>query len=311
MTAILYSVVYLGVLAFLAGSIARAVRYARAPMHLRWELYPVPHEEPRRVEHGGSYFETTDWWTKPLHFNPWGELRIMVPEMVFLKGLWEFNRKMWRRSFPFHFGLYLVAAAAAMVLLTALIFIIAPDLMAGPVVAALHFSYKYAGLAGALSVVAGALGLLLKRITDDHLRIYTAPGDIFNLLLFIVTFGLLIAGYALRPSGAPGGLDLAVGLLRFDTSLHVPALAAAGLILGALLLAYIPLTHMSHFIGKYFTYHSIRWDDQPSVGNEKLRRRIAEYLTYRPTWAARHIGADGARTWAEIATTNPAREVQK
>ena len=28
-------------------------------------------------------------------------------------------------------------------------------------------------------------------------------------------------------------------------------------------LAYIPLTHMSHFVGKYFTYHAVRWDDAP------------------------------------------------
>ena len=31
--------------------------------------------------------------------------------------------------------------------------------------------------------------------------------------------------------------------------------------LSALLAAYIPFTHMSHFVGKYFTYHAVRWDD--------------------------------------------------
>jgi nitrate reductase gamma subunit len=235
----------------------------------------------------------------------------MIPEMAFLKGLWEFNRSMWRRSFPFHFGLYLVAASSSLVLLTALIFIVAPGLMAGPLVAALQQLYRWAGLLGALSVVAGALGLLLKRLTDEKLKNYTAPGDVFNLLFFIATFGLLIAGYALRPPGSPGVLNLAVGLSTFDTTLQAPPLLSLGLILAAALAAYIPLTHMSHFVGKYFTYHSIRWDDQPSVNDEKLRRRVAECLTYRPTWAARHIGADGAKTWAEIATTNPAREVRK
>ncbi len=311
MTAILYSFIYLGALAFLIGSISRAVRYAKAPTHLRWELYPVPHEEPERAEHGGSYFEESDWWTKPSHFGLWGELKAMVPEMMFLKGLWEFNRPMWRRSFPFHFGLYLVAASATLVLVTALASLLAPILIGAPVGVVLHHLYRVSGLLGSVLVLAGAIGLLVKRLADENLKNYTVPGDIFNLVFFLVTFGLLILGYVLRPPGSPGALNLALGLLTFDTTLHVPPLLGMGLTLAAALAAYIPLTHMSHFVGKYFTYHSIRWDDQPSVNNEKLRRRIAEYLTYRPTWAARHIGADGARTWAEIATTNPAREVQK
>ena len=32
-------------------------------------------------------------------------------------------------------------------------------------------------------------------------------------------------------------------------------------VLLSLLTAYIPTTHMSHFVGKYFAYHSIRWKD--------------------------------------------------
>jgi hypothetical protein len=88
-------------------------------------------------------------------------------------------------------------------------------------------------------------------------------------------------------------------------------LLASGLLLGSVLLAYIPLTHMSHFIAKYFTYHSIRWDDAPNRGEAKLAAKIAECLSYRPTWAAAHMGADGTRTWAEIATTNPAAGAKK
>jgi nitrate reductase gamma subunit len=311
MTAILYSFIYLGVLAFLIGSISRAVRYAKTPTHLRWELYPVPHEGPERAEHGGSYFEVSDWWTVSPHFSLWGELKAMVPEMAFLKGLWEFNRPMWLRSFPFHFGLYLVAASAAVVLVAVLITLLAPGLMVGTIGVALRFFCRISGLLGAVLVVAGAIGLLAKRLSDENLKNYTAPGDVFNLLFFIATFGLLIAGYALRPPGSPGALALAVGLLTLDTTLQAPPLLSAGLILAAALAAYIPQTHMSHFVGKYFTYHSVRWDDQPSVNNEKLRRRVAEYLTYRPTWSAPHLGANGTKTWAEIATANPAQEMRK
>jgi nitrate reductase gamma subunit len=205
----------------------------------------------------------------------------------------------------------MVAASAVLVLLTALSSVAAPGLMAAPMTAGLHYLYTVVGLLGAVLVVAGAFALLIRRLTDEDLKTYTAPGDLFNLVFFIATFGLLIAGYALRPPGAPGALDLAVGVLTFDTALQAPPLLSAGLILAAALAAYIPLTHMSHFVGKYFTYHSIRWDDQPAVKNEKLRRRIAEYLTYRPTWSASHVGANGTKTWAEIASANPAQEARK
>ncbi len=119
------------------------------------------------------------------------------------------------------------------------------------------------------------------------------------------------AGWFLRSSGSPGALGLAVGLLTWDTTLQVPVLLAVGLALTALLGAYVPFTHMSHFVGKYFTYHAVRWDDAANRRGGSIERLLAEYLTYRPTWAAPHVKADGSRTWAEVATTNPTLGTKK
>jgi hypothetical protein len=33
---------------------------------------------------------------------------------------------------------------------------------------------------------------------------------------------------------------------------------------------------------------------------------MAEYLMYRPTWSAPHVGA-GDKTWVDIATSNPTK----
>ena len=121
MTVLLYLVVYAAFLIFAVACIARAIRYAKFPLHLRWEIYPVPHEPPERVAHGGSYFETSDWWTEKRKYNLAGELAVMVPEMLFLKGLWEFNRRLWRVSFLFHFGLYLLIATLAMLFAAAVL----------------------------------------------------------------------------------------------------------------------------------------------------------------------------------------------
>ena len=111
MTAFIYVVISASAVVFVVATAVRAVGYARAPLHLRWELYPVPHEAPDRAAHGGSYFETSDWWTHAPHFSLMGELKAMVPEMLFLKALREFNVRLWWRSFPFHFGLYLLIGA--------------------------------------------------------------------------------------------------------------------------------------------------------------------------------------------------------
>jgi nitrate reductase gamma subunit len=311
MTIFLYGVIYSSLVVFLSACAIRAARYARAPVHLRWELYPVPHEEPDRVKHGGSYFEASDWWTKSVRFNLWGELKFMIPEMLFLKGLWEFNRKMWSRSFPFHFGLYLLIVATVTLFLRAAAGLISPGLDMGLVGQSLHFFCTWTGLAGAGLALWGASGLLLRRLTDEGLKTYTTRGDILNLLFFIVTLGLLIAAYAFRGAGAPSPFDLARGILTFQTGLAVPALQMAALLSGAMLLAYIPLTHMSHFIAKWFTYHSVRWDDAPSGKREALRVRFAEYLTYRPTWSAPHMGADGLKTWADVVVADPTKGVRK
>ncbi len=305
MTSIIFGLVYLCVVLFVVGSAVRAVRYARTPIHLRWELYPVPHEDPKRVSHGGSYFEETDWWKQPAHFSLAGEMKVMLKEILFLKGLWESNRPLWWRSYAFHLGLYLLIGTIGLMLAAAALSLAAPSFLAGTFEVALRGLLTALGLAGTLLTILGAVGLLIRRIRDNRMKIYTTPGDIFNLLFFIVALAILAAGYVLGGGDAQPGIDLARGLLSFDTAVTVPPLLAAGICVAALLAAYIPLTHMSHFIGKYFTYHSVRWDDRASARNLAICQNIATYMTYRPTWAARHIGADGKKTWVDLAVASP------
>ena len=292
-------------LVFVVACTVRAVYYARLPLHLRWELYPVPHEESARVEHGGSCFEVTNWWEKPRRFNRIAEWKAMLPEMLFQKALREFNRSLWFLSFPFHFGLYLLAGATGLLGGRALLSLWAPGLMGGGIGLVLRYADNTGFAAGVILALGGALSLLARRLTDANLQPYTTPGDLFNLLFFIVTLGCLAGGYLDRPAGSPPALTLARGIVTFNTGLHLPPLLVTGLVLSALLAAYIPLTHMSHFIAKYFTYHAVRWDDRPNLAGSRLARKMAEYLTYRPRWAAPHVGADGQKTWAEIASANP------
>ena len=70
----------------------------------------------------------------------------------------------------------------------------------------------------------------------------------------------------------------------------------------SLLVAYIPLTHMSHFFVKWFTWHKIRWDDEPNVKGGRIEILIQNALQSPVSWSADHVNADGRKTWADIAT---------
>ena len=311
MTMILYLVMCAGAAVFLLACVTRIVMYARAPLHLRWELYPVPHEAPARVKHGGSRFERVDWWTQPVGRRLLGEWKFMIPEVLLLRGLYEFNRQLWYRSFPFHFGLYLLIGTAGLLMTGALFSLLAPAAFPAALARALFRVGGVTGAAGLVLALLGAAGLLVRRLTDPGLRMYTTRGDMGNLIFFLAALGVLSAGSLLKPAAAPDALAILVGLITWNTALNIPGLLAAGMFLTSVLVAYIPLTHMSHFIAKYFTYHAVRWDDAPMWRGGKLERRLAEYLTYRPTWAAAHVGADGRRTWAQIATDSAAPEGKK
>ncbi len=308
MTIFYYLVCYAAAAVFALACLARILMYARAPLHLRWELYPVPHEDAARVTHGGSRFEEVDWWTKPARFNLAGEVRFMVPEMLFLKGLHECNPKLWYRSFPFHLGLYLLAGTAILLVFGAAALLLVPG---SGLTAAIRAVYPVTGAAGLALTFVGAAALLLHRMTDPTLHSYTTAGDVFNLVFFMITAGALGCACLGVSSSPPDMLSLARGMLTLDAGLDIPGFLGVGLVLAGLLVAYIPLTHMSHFIAKYFTYHAVRWDVRPNRKGGKLESRVAEYLTYRPTWSAAHIGADGKKSWAQIAAANPALETKK
>jgi nitrate reductase gamma subunit len=305
MTIAIYLVVCTSLAVFVMATCVRAAWYARAPLHLRWELYPVPHEPPERAAHGGSHFEQSSASATPARPHHWGTLKALAAEVMTLKALREWNRPLWWRSFPFHAGLYLLIVAIPLVTAAAALTIWFPSLAAGWPGSLLRTLSRLTGTAGLVLAPAGAAALLHRRLTDADLRRSTTTGDVFNLGAFVVSLTLLAAGFAFRPAGAPGPLALAVGLLSWDTALAVPPLTSGGLILSALLAAYIPFTHMSHFVGKYFTYHAVRWDDAANRPGGAIGKAMATYLTYRPTWAAPHVGADGTRTWADIAASTP------
>ncbi len=106
-------ITYLCVVVFVVSVVTRFVKLSTLPVHLRWEVYPVPHEKGKG-HYGGSYLEEYEWWTKKRETSKLAELKVMIPEIILLAGVWEHNKKHWFRTFPFHFGLYLLGGLIAL-----------------------------------------------------------------------------------------------------------------------------------------------------------------------------------------------------
>ena len=296
--------IYCGVFTFVLGCVRRILQYSRTPMHLRWELYPVPHETGERAAYGGSYFEETEWWTKKRSRSLFGELRFMLPEMLLLRGLWQFNRRLWFRSFTFHAGLYLIIGSAILSFGNTFAehWVLIPGMAR---------AVSLSAWTGLLLLLMGGTALFHMRLRDPKFRTCTTIGDLFNVGAFAAAAALLMLGGVAGTMPSVAVLTRAV--LSCDASLHIPVVGGCGLLLAAFMAGYVPFTHMGHFVAKYFTYHAVRWDDEPSMAGGRLAKQMARQLTYRPTWSAPHLGADGKRTWADVATSNPAKadEVRK
>ncbi len=287
---------YVAVIIFVV-RIAWKWRYwSSMPVHLRWELYPVPHEEPERAEYGGGYLEESNWWLKERPKNMIGELKETLTEMLFLKRVYMVRKGLWILTFMFHFGLYLILVWFALLFLSALTRLVL-GIEIPPVKYSSLFECYWAlflywaslitGGVGGVMAFMGCLGLTIRRAVFTSLRNYTTWPEFLNNVIVLLPLITGIVSWALY--------DPTFNLARtFMTSLispipppPLPPLVTAHLILLLIAIAYIPFTKMSHFIGKYFTYHKVLWDDEPNFG--QLTARLNELLRLNIYWSAPHV----------------------
>ncbi len=292
---------WLGLLLLLGGAAAKIVRYARMPMHLRWELYPIPHEGARAA-HGGSYLEQLDWWTRPLPHDRRAMLRAMAGEILLLRGVREHNPQLWFWSLPFHLGFYLMAAGSLLLAAGGIAETLGGFRLAqsGSFGVALHWTTRSLEWEGPLLALIGTVGLLARRLGDRALRAYTSPAALLNLVFLI---GVLGVGLAARRYADPTAalLRARVGeILTLRAGAPAPTLVNLELCLFGLFVGYLPFTFMSHAYMKFFTWHSVRWDDRPRRPGEPTDPRLDAALRRPVNWRAPHVGGGGGRTWGDV-----------
>jgi nitrate reductase gamma subunit len=293
---------YLGLAILIIGTALKAFKISEMPVHLRWDLYPIPHEKGRE-HYGGSYYEETDWWTKPRNVSLVSEIKEMGREILAIQSLFRKNRQMWYFSFPFHIGLYLLTAFAGLLFLGAgfqergIQIVAASESMLGR---GIYFSALIIGAAGWTLGTIGAIGLLMSRIFKGELRRYSTRSDYFNLLLLLALFSSGIFAWITVDKYFSALCGFVQQLMLFRPARNLPSPVAVQLYLTAIFFAYLPFTHMTHFVGKYFSYHKVRWQDEPNRKGSETEKAIMESLGNVQDWSAPHIKT--GKTWAAAAT---------
>ncbi|KPA15306.1 nitrate reductase gamma subunit [Candidatus Magnetomorum sp. HK-1] len=301
MSIFIYLLGYLAVIVFFVAVIYRIINYVKKPMHVRWELYPVAHEG-KRAAHGGSYLEDVDWWQKDRKKSLIGELKVMIPEIFLLKAVWEHNRPLWLPTYSFHLGLYLLCGFLALLHISAFGQIFG---CSESCIALMSPLTIIMGASGIILCLAGSIMLIHKRLVEPELRKYSGLDHYVNLALFIVSTSVALITWLFIDSQFIMARDFIVNMLKFNFTPVPNNIFGLQMILAFIVIAYIPLTHMSHFFMKYFLYHDIRWGDEPNVNNLKTQAHIGKVLNYPVSWSASHIAGHGKTTWAEVATFNP------
>ncbi len=289
-------IVFAAILIFLIVATYRTLAIIRLPVHLRWELAPIPHEKGKG-QYGGSYLEEYEWWKKPQRRSHIAPIIYMVIEIFLLRAIWRHNRGLWPLTFAFHTGIYLIFFMLFFSVVSAVLIIAGVPLSVLNVFLVIASVLAVAGyLLGGL----GAIGLILKRALDSNLRSFNTFTKYFNLVFLGAVFisgayaWLALPDFASEMSLFIKGvvtLDAGV-MLSFPLSLHI--------IISLAFLIYLPMTDMIHFIAKYFTYHEVRWNDEPK--NEKMEKELRRLLSQPVGWSAAHVKANGKKNWVDITT---------
>lgn len=280
---------YCCLLIFAIGLVWRIIRYAGLPLHLRWELYPVAHE--KRRPYGGSYLEDLDWWHRPLHFNLHGEFIVFMREILFFREYFKSKRGFWYFVYPFHLGLFLLLAWLVLLVIGAIVQIFGYEIATASNNAAIFVLYYLTIIVGALAFIFGIFGttgLLIKRLADAELKSYTDPIDYFNLVCILAIFLLGFFSWFIEMPAFDSARSYIAGLFLFKPG-QLGILTIIFACISLLFLAYMPFTRMMHYVAKYYTYHKVRWDDEPNMHGSKLEGKIKKLLTQQGTWSASHI----------------------
>ncbi|MDI6725696.1 MAG: respiratory nitrate reductase subunit gamma [Smithellaceae bacterium] len=278
----------------------KARAWLQMPRHMRWDLYPVIHEENYR--YGGSYYEQQEWWNKPRHKNLWRSLFYALKDNFYMGEYFKKNRWYWAFLFSWHLGFIFIITFHILCFFGALAMHLGLDVSAASQQLGGRFIYLVLLFTGGFAFISGTLGSMgmsLIRSLDPGLRSYATPFNYFNYFFFFLVSASGLYDWLFVDPTLTDYRTYWLGLLTFTPAALHPA-TILHIILFDLFLIYLPFTRSLHYITRIFAYFFIRWDDEPNLPGSKLEGQIGELLGKKVSWEGKHIPA--GKTWAEAAT---------
>lgn len=283
---------------FIIGMYTRkAVKYLKLPVHLRWELYPVMHEE--RYSYGGSYFEHMDWQSKGRRKNLFRGIIYLLRGYLFMGDYFKRNRSYWLALYPWHVGFILIIAFHILCFFGAVAMLLGLPISphAPPIGEAFYYLILLTGVVSFVAGAIGSVGVFIKRVADEGLRLYASPQNFVTYVFCLAVFlSGLYAWYFVDPTLSEYR-EFWKGLITFHPT-GVATAASVHIMLFDLFLIYLPFTRSMHYITRIFAFFLIRWDDEPNVRGSALERKLLKLFDQKVSWAAPHVGA--GRTWKQV-----------
>jgi nitrate reductase gamma subunit len=275
----------------------KVVKYLKLPIHLRWELYPVVHEERRGH---GSCFEGMDWWTKARRSSRFHGFLYLLKEYFHLGEYFKRNKTYWMVLYPWHVGFMLIILFHILCFVSGVLMAMGTEISASSPHPAGQILYYVILLVGVVSFVAGgvgSIGLGIKRLSDKDLRLYASPLTYVSYgLTALVFLSGFYAWYFVDPSLAEYR-EFWKGLvtLRF---IPVETASAVHIMIFNLFLIYLPYTRSMHYITRFFAFFLIRWDDKPNMRGCDLEKELIKLQNQKVTWNGPHIRPGGK--WTDL-----------
>lgn len=277
----------------------KAVKYLRLPVHLRWELYPVIHEE--RFHNGGSKYESLNWWEERRKQRSFRGFIFLLKEYLHMGEYFHRHMSYWLVLYPWHVGFILIITFHILCFFGAVLIVagipVGPDSSS-----AIGIFFYYATLiTGVVSFIAGAfgsIGLVVKKSSDKNLKVYSTPLNYFSYLFTLVVFLSGLYAWAFTDTTLAEYREFWVGLITLHYVTVMPA-TALHIIIFDLFLMYLPFTRSFHYITRFFAFFLIRWEDTPNLRGSDLEKRLQEMFAQKITWSAPHIKS--GQTWGEAA----------
>jgi len=278
---------------------SKVVKYARMPIHLRWELFTSTEAAKPRCYEGFSATseqracQANKWWLS----NAWSFLR----EYLWFPSYLSHSKVYWIFLFIAHIGFVGLIIFQLLCIGTAVgTFIIAdrPFDAVGKTTGILVVLRITLGIISFLAGIIGNIGLMLYRINHQSLRLYTPP---LTFIGYCVSIGISLIGFLLWLTSDPGFsgyVTFFIGMVRLQP-VEVSGWLGVFILLNAFHLIYLPFTPGFHYVTRAFAFFGVQWDMRPNIKGGTIEKAVTQAMKKRITWSAPHIKP--GQTWEEAA----------